>query len=154
MKFLVGTQVDHLASLTRLPFSRRLDLGQLNQVLLQEVAQAPHHLAERPWRHWPLGLAIGRKPFDARIFWPSGERMVRASSIASGFAAFITASPYCGPIVRFGGKATILRAGELGEARLARACSTAWRPSGYPMVNVRDIESGKVRATRNFFGAD
>jgi hypothetical protein len=25
---------------------------------------------------------------------------------------------------------------------------------GYPMVNVRDIESGKVRATRELFGAD
>jgi hypothetical protein len=25
---------------------------------------------------------------------------------------------------------------------------------GYPMVNVRDIESGKVRATRDLFGAD
>lgn len=27
-------------------------------------------------------------------------------------------------------------------------------PIGYPMVNVRDIESGKVRATRAMFGAD
>jgi len=27
-------------------------------------------------------------------------------------------------------------------------------PPGYPMVNVRDIESGKVRATRELFGAD
>lgn len=27
-------------------------------------------------------------------------------------------------------------------------------PIGYPMVNVRDIESGKVRATRKLFGAD
>lgn len=27
-------------------------------------------------------------------------------------------------------------------------------PVGYPMVNVRDIESGKVRATRAMFGAD
>jgi hypothetical protein len=26
-------------------------------------------------------------------------------------------------------------------------------PIGYPMVNVRDIESGKVRATREPFGA-
>jgi hypothetical protein len=25
---------------------------------------------------------------------------------------------------------------------------------GYPMVNVRDIESGKVRVTRDLFGAD
>jgi hypothetical protein len=25
---------------------------------------------------------------------------------------------------------------------------------GYPMVNVRDIESGKVRATRELMGAD
>ena len=25
---------------------------------------------------------------------------------------------------------------------------------GYPMVNVRDIESGKVRATRELFGAE
>jgi hypothetical protein len=35
----------------------------------------------------------------------------------------------------------------------------AWRqsahtPVGYPMVNVHDIESGKVRATRELFGAD
>jgi hypothetical protein len=27
-------------------------------------------------------------------------------------------------------------------------------PVGYPMVNVRDIESGKVRATQELFGAD
>jgi hypothetical protein len=27
-------------------------------------------------------------------------------------------------------------------------------PVGYPMVDVRDIESGKVRATRELFGAD
>jgi hypothetical protein len=27
-------------------------------------------------------------------------------------------------------------------------------PVGYPMVNVRDIESGKVRAARDLFGAD
>jgi len=27
-------------------------------------------------------------------------------------------------------------------------------PVGYPVVNVRDIESGKVRATRELFGAD
>ena len=27
-------------------------------------------------------------------------------------------------------------------------------PVGYPMVNVHDIESGKVRATRELFGAD
>jgi hypothetical protein len=27
-------------------------------------------------------------------------------------------------------------------------------PVGYPMVNVRDIESGKARATRELFGAD
>jgi len=27
-------------------------------------------------------------------------------------------------------------------------------PVGYPMVNMRDIESGKVRATRELFGAD
>jgi hypothetical protein len=25
---------------------------------------------------------------------------------------------------------------------------------GYPMVNMRDIESGKVRATRDLFGVD
>lgn len=27
-------------------------------------------------------------------------------------------------------------------------------PIGYPMVNVRDIENGKVRATRAMFGTD
>jgi hypothetical protein len=32
---------------------------------------------------------------------------------------------------------------------LLHRCLTA-----YPMVNVRDIESGKVRATRDLFGAD
>ena len=30
----------------------------------------------------------------------------------------------------------------------------AQTPVGYPMVNVRDIESGKVRVTRDLFGAD
>ena len=32
--------------------------------------------------------------------------------------------------------------------------ASADAPVGYPMVNVRDIESGKVRATRQLFGAD
>jgi len=31
---------------------------------------------------------------------------------------------------------------------------SASTPVGYQMVNVRDIESGKVRATRELFGAD
>lgn len=31
---------------------------------------------------------------------------------------------------------------------------SAGRPVGYPMVNVEDIENGKVRATREVFGAD
>jgi len=31
---------------------------------------------------------------------------------------------------------------------------SATTPVGYPMVNVRDIESGKVRVTRELFGAD
>ena len=31
---------------------------------------------------------------------------------------------------------------------------SAFTPVGYPMVNVREIESGKVRATRDLFGAD
>jgi hypothetical protein len=31
---------------------------------------------------------------------------------------------------------------------------SAATPVGYPPVNVRDIESGKVRATRDLFGAD
>jgi hypothetical protein len=31
---------------------------------------------------------------------------------------------------------------------------SATTPVGYPMVNVRDIESGEVPATRDLFGAD
>ena len=31
---------------------------------------------------------------------------------------------------------------------------SAQTPIGYPMVNVRDIESGKVRVTRELMGAD
>jgi hypothetical protein len=31
---------------------------------------------------------------------------------------------------------------------------SATTPIGYPMVNVRDIESGKVWVTRELFGAD
>jgi hypothetical protein len=27
-------------------------------------------------------------------------------------------------------------------------------PVGYPMVNLRDVENGKVRVTRDLFGAD
>ena len=27
-------------------------------------------------------------------------------------------------------------------------------PVGYPMVNMRDIDSGKVKVTRDLFGAD
>jgi hypothetical protein len=54
----------------------------------------------------------------------------------------------------------------VGQARLAIGAQfirdmivDAWAASatgmvGYPMVNVRDIESGKVRATRELMGAD
>jgi hypothetical protein len=31
--------------------------------------------------------------------------------------------------------------------------ASAEAPVGYPMVNVRDIESGKMRATRELMGA-
>jgi hypothetical protein len=31
---------------------------------------------------------------------------------------------------------------------------SATTPVGYPMVNVRDIESGNVRVTRELFGVD
>lgn len=46
-----------------------------------------------------------------------------------------------------------------GAAALRDLIVDAWidsanSPVGYPMVNVRDIESGKVRATRDLFGAD
>ena len=46
-----------------------------------------------------------------------------------------------------------------GAAALRDMIVDAWfnsaqTPVGYPMVNVRDIESGKVRATRDLFGAD
>jgi hypothetical protein len=42
-------------------------------------------------------------------------------------------------------------------AQATRDMIDAWldsanTPVGYPMVNVRDIESGKVRATRELFG--
>ena len=55
---------------------------------------------------------------------------------------------------------------EFATARLATGAQfirdmivDAWVAStpamvGYPMVNVRDIESGKVRATRELMGAD
>ena len=32
--------------------------------------------------------------------------------------------------------------------------ASADAPVGYPVVNVRDIENGKVRATRELMGAD
>ena len=32
--------------------------------------------------------------------------------------------------------------------------NSATTPVGYPMANVRDIESGKVRATPDLFGAN
>ena len=46
-----------------------------------------------------------------------------------------------------------------GATALRNMIVDAWEASattsvGYPMVNVRDIESGKVRATRDLFGAD
>jgi hypothetical protein len=46
-----------------------------------------------------------------------------------------------------------------GATALRNMIVDAWldsanTPVGYPMVNVRDIESGKVRATRELFGAD
>lgn len=46
-----------------------------------------------------------------------------------------------------------------GAAAVRDMIVQAWEesastPVGYPMVNVRDIESGKVRATRDLFGAD
>lgn len=56
--------------------------------------------------------------------------------------------------------------GALATTRLAAGATAvrdmivqAWeesaeKPVGYPMVNVKDIESGKVRATREMFGVD
>jgi hypothetical protein len=46
-----------------------------------------------------------------------------------------------------------------GATELRNMIVNAWQdsaqtPAGYPMVNVRDIESGKVRVTRELFGAD
>jgi hypothetical protein len=46
-----------------------------------------------------------------------------------------------------------------GANALRNMIVNAWQdsaqtPVGYPMVNVRDIESGKVRVTRDLFGAD
>jgi hypothetical protein len=46
-----------------------------------------------------------------------------------------------------------------GAAALRNMIVDAWNdsaqaPVGYPMVNVRDIENGKVRVTRDLFGAD
>jgi hypothetical protein len=46
-----------------------------------------------------------------------------------------------------------------GAAAVRDMIVQAWEesadtPIGYPMVNVRDIESGKVRATRELFGSD
>jgi hypothetical protein len=46
-----------------------------------------------------------------------------------------------------------------GAMALRNMIVDAWQdsaqtPVGYPMVNVRDIEGGKVRVTRNLFGAD
>jgi hypothetical protein len=46
-----------------------------------------------------------------------------------------------------------------GATELRNMIVSAWQdsaqtPVGYPMVNVRDIESGKVRVTRDLFGAD
>ena len=46
-----------------------------------------------------------------------------------------------------------------GATALRNMIVNAWTdsattPVGYPMVNVRDIESGKVRVTRDLFGAD
>ena len=65
-----------------------------------------------------------------------------------------------------GFKAGDLRGIEFATARLALGAQfardmiyAAWRARaegmvGYPMVNVRDIERGKVRATRELMGAD
>lgn len=51
----------------------------------------------------------------------------------------------------------MLANGETGFTS-SRTNRQAWEesasPIGYPMVNVRDIESGKVRATRAMFVAD
>jgi len=46
-----------------------------------------------------------------------------------------------------------------GARALQNTIVEAWldsvnTPIGHPMINVRDIESGKVRATRELFGAD
>ena len=46
-----------------------------------------------------------------------------------------------------------------GANALRNMIVNAWQdsaqtPVGYPMVDVRDIESGKLRATRELFGAD
>jgi hypothetical protein len=48
----------------------------------------------------------------------------------------------------------ILRAATLRDIIVDAWQDSATTPVGYPMVSVRDIESGKVRATRDLFGAD
>src|SRR5882757_374100 len=46
---------------------------------------------------YSLGNASGLNPSLAMTFWPSGERIVSASSNAAGCASFSTAIPYSGP---------------------------------------------------------
>jgi hypothetical protein len=53
------------------------------------------------------------------------------------------------PIARLAAGATALR-----NMIVDAWVDSAQTPVGYPMVNVRDIESGKVRAPRELFGAD
>jgi hypothetical protein len=43
---------------------------------------------------------------------------------------------------------------DIKRSILALPEASADTPVGYPMVNVRDIESGKVKVTRELFGAD
>jgi hypothetical protein len=70
------------------------------------------------------------------------------------------------PLEKEDGLDAVTRAAFFATSRLAAGAAAlrgmivdAWEDSatasvGYPMVNVRDIESGKVRAKRDLFGAD
>ncbi len=56
--------------------------------------------------------------------------------------------------VAFATKRLAAGAAAVRDMIVAAWLDSANTPVGYPMVNVRDIESGKVRATRELFGAD
>src|SRR5713101_60279 len=153
---------------------------QTKKRLLHEQAIGCRGPADYPNPHWYTvrkihayfeGEFVKRNLARSAVAAEIGPHRSCCRSIDEETRALLLASlPQVGPLYALEKEGGFKRGDERGIAfattRLAAGATAvrdmiveAWldsanTPVGYPMVNVRDIESGKVRATRELFGAD